>query len=474
MSGDEASPLLDGPVTPTLLRMSGPISLGMLSTFLFQVVDTYFVGQLGPDALAALSFAATTYFLAVALFMGMAVGVSALVGRAQGENDPVLAARYATVSLGVALTIALALCAAGLWLLEPTFTLLGAPAALIPLISAYMSTLYYGLPLLILTLVGIAAIRASGEVVPQMLVMMTAGIINVVFDYVLIFGIGPFPEWGLFGAAVATVASWVFAALAIGVLFVRRRLFTLRRGDLAKELRDIASLSSPAIATQILLPVTAALITYLAARSGPEVVAGLGVAQRVETLGLVGVSAVTLAIVPFVAQNHGAGLRARVDAAIAFTGKTVVYWGGGLFLLLVLLADPIASFFSDDAAIIEATKLYFYVVAASYAPYGLVMMTAAVFNGLQRPRGALQVLLVKSFLFTAPLAIAGSFFGAWGVFAAISLSNLLGAVYAAWAMRRELRRSHSALADRRPIDDYVADWRGLAARITPGRTDAPP
>ena len=405
--------------------------------------------------------------------MGMAVGVSALVGRAQGEGNRVLAARYTTVSVVVALVISTALSAGGLLLLTPTFELLGAPPELIPLIDDYMSTLYYGLPLLIVTLVGIAAIRASGVVVPQMVVMVTAGVVNVVFDYLLIFGVGPFPAWGLFGAAVATVLSWVFAAIAITTLVVRRRLLTRQPGDLRRELRDIASLSSPAIATQILLPLTAALITYLAARSGPAVVAGFGVAQRIETLGLVGVSAVTLAIVPFVAQNHGAGLRARVDAAIAFTGKTAVYWGGGLFILLVVFAEPIAAFFSDDAAIIDATKLYFYVVAASYAPYGIVMMTAAVFNGLQLPKRALNVLLVKTLVLTAPLAIAGSFLGAFGVFLAISISNLLGAIYAAWIMRRVLRATASSLVDRRAIDDYVADFRYVADHIVGRESDEP-
>ena len=281
----EDSPLLSGPVTPTLLKMAGPISLGMLSTFLFQVVDTYFVGQLGPNELAALGFSATTYFLAVALFMGMAVGVSALVGKARGEGDRVLSARYATVALGVALAVSVCLSALGLVLLEPTFVLLGATPELIPLIDQYMSTLYFGLPLLIVGLVGGAAIRATGVIAPPEIIMGVAGIINVVFDYLLIFGVGPFPRWGLFGAAAATVLSWTFVAILMTVVAARQGLLTRKPGHLGTELRDIARLSSPAIATQILLPITAALITFLAARSGPAVVAAFGVAAPLAVSG---------------------------------------------------------------------------------------------------------------------------------------------------------------------------------------------
>lgn len=206
--------------------MSAPIGVGMLSTFLFQVVDTYFVGQLGAHALAALGFAATTYFLFVALFMGMAVGVSALVGRAKGAGDESLAARYATVSVGVGCAVSAVLAGVGYALMEPTFRLLGAGPELLELVTSYMGPLYVGLPLLVVALVAGAAVRAVGVVGPTEAVMALAGGVNVVLDYVLIFGIGPFPRWELFGAAVATVLSWAVAAAFMLVLQARHRLLS--------------------------------------------------------------------------------------------------------------------------------------------------------------------------------------------------------------------------------------------------------
>lgn len=227
------------------------------------------------------------------------------------------------------------------------------------------------------------------------------------------------------------------------------------------ELRDIANLSAPAVATQMLLPLTAALVTYLAARSGAEVVAAFAVAQRVETLGFVGISATTVAIVPFVAQNLGAGRIDRVGQSVAFARKIALYWGGGLFVVLLMSAEPTARVFADDAVVVDMTELYFRVVGLSFAPYGMVMMTAACLNGMQRPRHALLVLLTKSILFTAPLVVAGSFFGASGIFVGIALSHALGAVVAALVMRHALRGQASVFAEGRAIDDQVPHWRAL-------------
>ena len=153
-----SSSMLQAPVSRTLLLMSAPISLGMLSTFLFQVLDTYFVGKLGAMPLAALGFAATVYFLLVGLFMGMAVGVSSLVGGALGQGDEHLARRYTTLSIVISIVLSVALSGLGLVTVEPLFSLLGAKSKLIPLIREYMEVLYYGLPFLIFGFFGLVGV----------------------------------------------------------------------------------------------------------------------------------------------------------------------------------------------------------------------------------------------------------------------------------------------------------------------------
>jgi Na+-driven multidrug efflux pump len=164
-----------------------------------------------------------------------------------------------------------------------------------------------------------------------------------------------------------------------------------------------------------------------------------------------------VALVPFIAQNFGAEEPRRVDDAIAFAGKTSFYWGAALFVALVIFAGPTARLFSADPEIIRNMKLYFYIVAVSYAPYGIVLVTGAIFNGVQVPGQSLRVLIVRTLALTFPLVAIGSMFGAAGIFGGLSLSNFAGAAYAARRMKRSLIESGSEMATRRPIDDYIAD-----------------
>ena len=467
---DPGRRLAVAPVHRALFAMSAPISLGMLSTFLFQVVDTWFVGRLGTAELAALSFSSALFFLLVGLFIGLSVGASSLVARALGEGDASRAARFARTSVVLAGGLAALLSLIGLLTIGPVFGLLGADAAILPLIAEYMGVLYLGMPLLAVALVGNAAVRATGRVRAPEVLMGAAGVINLVLDYLLIFGAGPFPRLEIQGAALATVISWGFVAVSTGVLLVRARLLRRQRVEggspRSAVLPPILRLSAPTVATQVLTPLTAAFVIFLAAKSGAEVVAALGIATRIELLGLVGISSVSVALVPFVAQNFGARNRARVDEAIVFAGKASFYWGALLFVALVLGAGPVARMFSGDETVQHYVTLYFRIVAISYAPAGLLAVTSSIFNGVQIPGESLRILMVKTFAFTAPLASLGALFGAVGLFAAVSLANVLGGVYAARTMRRCLRAADTDLARRRPVDDYIADWRAVTRRLS--------
>jgi len=456
--------MLEAPVTATLLHMTWPVSIGMLSTFLFQVVDTYFVGQLGPEALAALGFASTAYFLLVGLFIGMAVGTSALVARALGERKPLLAARYTRVALMVALLVASALSALGTVTLQPAFLALDAEPALLPLIEDYLGVLYLGMPLLVFGIVGGSALRASGHVKAPEAVMAVAGVINLVLDYVLIFGHAGFPALGLQGAAVATVVSWVFVFGCMAVLLLRAGLLTMRPPLGATSLTDvvgeIGALSGPAVATQLLVPLTMTFTTFLVARSGTAAVAAFGLAGRIEMLALVGINAAAVAIVPFVAQNHGAGKRDRVDLAVVFAGKLSVYWGLGACALLVALSEPIVGAFTDDPQVIAHATSYFRLLGLSYPALGLITVTASVFNGLQQPTTALRVLAIKTFALTFPMALTGAaLFGLPGVFIGSAFSTVLGAVLAGRTVHRVLAQPGTVLSTRSPLQDYAVDGR---------------
>lgn len=456
--------LLEGKANVVLAKMSVPISLGMLSTFLFQVIDTYFVGQLGANPLAALSFASTLYFMAVGLFIGLSVGVSILIGEASGKKDQRLLANTSllAICLSFALSILLSLAVVYTW--PYLFGLLGAEGEVLILTGQYIVPLFWGIPLLTGGIMIGGILRATGNISKPEIIMGIAGLINLVFDYLLIYGKYGFPELGIQGAAYATVLSWIFVILGMLFLLWKDKLLTsvnqLRKG--AKGIsRNIFRMGGPSILTQIVGPFSLVFLTFLLAQQSELAVAAFGVAGRIETLLMIGILGVSTALTPFIAQNAGAKQTDRINQAIAFGGKASTYLGLLLTILLFLLIKPIAGLFSEDPTVIATTSNYFYIVSLSYVLYGLYLITTSIFNGLQLPLNSLKISLIKTFLLTIPLCFAGSFWGVNGIFIGLALSNVLAGLYASRQMRKEFIRSNSSLTKVNIWQEYRKDFQTL-------------
>ena len=154
--------LTERPVRGALLSMAAPALVSMLMTFLFQLVDTYFVGKLGTQPLAAISFSYPIYILIVGLFMGISAGVSATVAKSLGEQAAEKAKALTTISLLVFMTLTVGLGALGYFTIVPVFSFLGATAEMLPLVRDYMQPLYIGMFALVGTLIGNAALMAKG------------------------------------------------------------------------------------------------------------------------------------------------------------------------------------------------------------------------------------------------------------------------------------------------------------------------
>lgn len=459
------NPMTQMPVNKMLLQMAAPISLGMLSTFLFQIVDTYFVGQLGSAELAALAFSSTAYLLFLSVFMGLSVGVSAVVAKTVGTGDRNLARGLTMVSLVLVLILSVAFGYGALFAIVPMFTALGAAPDILPLIETYMGILYISFPFLMLGIIGSGAARAVGITKETEIIFGLAGLINLVFDYLLIFGIGPFPELGLAGAAWATAMSFVF--IFFGVMRILKKHGLIGLGPMPSALSgllDILRFSVPTISMQVLVPATGMFTTYLLAGYGSEAVAAFGVASRIEALALIGIFAVSMAITPFIAQNFGAQEHDRIDAAVIFAGKASIYLGILLFIVLALLGPYIARIFSDDPAVIRFVSLYFKIVAISYGFQGIVSVTVAIFNGLQLPGQALKLMGIRTFAIVFPLLLAGSFLGMWWILIALALGNIFAAVLAARFMRQTMRKWERPIADASPWADIRKDINGLFLR----------
>ena len=427
--------LLQGPVGKTLTSLAVPMAFGIVSIILFTVVDTVYIGRLGAEPLAAMGFTFPISYIVMSIAMGLSVGTSSTIARAIGEGHQLRVQRLATDGLGLAFLIVTCFSLIGLTNLNTIFSLMGAKDEILELISDYMIPWCLGVGLLVIPMVGNGAIRATGDTKTPATIMIIAGIVNIVLDPFLIFGIGPFPRLELQGAALATVFSWAMAFTAsLWILGKREGMIRLPIFDPKYSFdswKRILYIGIPAAGTNMMEPLSMAVITRMISEYGEEAVAAFGVGGRLEALSLIGLWALSTAITPFIGQNFGAGNYDRIRAALRFGVKFSLIWGGAAFTVLYLLSGIIAPIFNDNKAVIASIVLFLQIIPISYAMYGISALVNSMFNALGKPLQASLVIILHLFVFVLPLAYLGSkVYGLKGIFIGIAVGNAVVGIIA--------------------------------------------
>jgi putative MATE family efflux protein len=443
--------LVDGPIGKILFKLTVPMIFGVLGMVAFNLVDTFFVGQLGTLELAALSFTFPVIFAIASLALGVGIGASAVISKAAGEGDEEKVKSLTTDSLILALLFVAIIIVAGLLTLEPVFRMLGATDELMPLIKQYMNIWYPGMIFVVVPMVGNNAIRAIGDTKTPSAIMLIAVTVNGIMDPLLIFGLGPFPRLELQGAAIATViarASTLIVSLYVlifreqMIIFARRRLI-----HIVQSWRRILYIGVPAAGTRIIVPIVTGVITRLLASYGAEAVAAFGVAARLEFFALAVVWALASVIGPFVGQNWGAGEYVRVQSGIKKGERFAVLWGLGMCLLLVVLAKPIASIFSDNPAVSSTIVLFLRIVPLAFGAGGVIILISAALNVLNKPLHATSLIFVQMVVFYIPLAHLGSqLFGLRGIFGGAAVAYIVAGIGAHFLMKYILASMRSSFA----------------------------
>jgi len=444
--------LTEGPVGRHLVDMTLPVLLGITTMMAQGLIDTWFIGRVGDAELAAFGFSFPILMIVTSVAIGLGAGTSSVVARAIGANDHRRARRLSTDSLLLSFLIVAAVSFVGVLTIGPLFRLLGAPDDLIPLIRGFMTILYAGVPFIVVGMVGMASMRATGDTRLPSGLMILAAILNVILDPILIFGLGPVPAMGLNGAATAALIAR--ASIFIGTLYLMRYrldMVSFDRPDpveLRKSWRDILHVGIPAAGTNVIVPVGTAVITAMIARYGTDAVAGFGVASRLESMMLVVFYAMSAIIGPFVGQNFSAGNAERILRSLWLC--TVFCLASG-FVIAALLASSsglLPGLFSDSDSVRGVTSLFLWIVPISYGTYGMVMVMNASFNGLGHPMPAVYISVGRIVVLYLPLAfIVMRLFDIAGIFAAYAIANIVSGIGAyVWA-RSTVRRRCAAHAN---------------------------
>jgi len=424
--------ILQGPINQTLYRMTMPMVIGIFSMMAFGAVDTFFIGLMGAEELAAISFTMPVSMIIINLIIGLSIGTSVLVGSTIGKEGMKNAARKSTDALLFSLVLVILVAAIGYLTIDPLFRAMGASELTLPLIHQYMDVWYLSIGFMVVPILGNSVIRATGDTKWPSILMMASGLINVALDPIFIFGFGAIPALGIQGAAIATAISWVAGfGGAIWLLHAREKLILFSLPPVRELLGfwlTVIKIGLPISFANMMMPFAIGALTKLVSDYGEIAVAGLGAGTRLESFAMVVPFAITAALSPFMAQNIGAGniqrahkgLLACIKSILVFQFVILAVFAGGAYWLSLI--------FSDDPAVIEVTRYYLWIMPLGMGFYGVLIVLNTAFNAAQRSDRTLLTSTIRVFVFYIPLAwVGGMLLGIPGTFVGATLGNLLGA-----------------------------------------------
>lgn len=430
MKESKSAKLINGPVGRTITMLTLPMIIGMVGMLSFNLIDTYFVGQLGELELAAISFTFPITYIVTAISLGIGTGASAVVSRAIGREDRYWTVRYSSDSLMLGLITVAIFLIAGLFTIEPLFTALGAGPDTMPLIKDYMTIWYSGIIFVVIPMVGNSLLRATGDTKTPSFVMMFAVILNLILDPILIFGWWEIPAFGIKGAAWATVISRAFTlVLSLYFLYFRDKLLSFKKPsleDAIKSWKDILYIGLPSAGTSLIMPIGVSIILSIISVYGPSAVAGFGVASRIEALSLTVIMALGSVLGPFIGQNLGAKKYDRVILSVRYTSIFSMFWGAFIMGIMFVFADNIAPVFNESEDVIDVIVQYLYYVPFTYGFQSIIILIIVSFNVLNKPFYAVTIGILRMLATYVPLAYLGSYlFGVYGIFYAASAANII-------------------------------------------------
>lgn len=340
----------------------------MACHFSFNLIDSIWVGRLiGPAALAAVSTAGFYIWVALSLGEMVEIGLIAVAARRHGEGYPDRAARAAAAAVAYALGAGLAVAVIGWSVAGAMFRMMRVPPEVAALGHTYLSTWLLGGPLVFGFFAIEATFRAAGDTRTPFLMLVCSVCVSILLDPLLIMGLGPFPQLGVRGAALASV-------MVRGGGFVLGLVIALKRGLLRvgtpdwRALPTIIRVGAPLSLAGVLLSVIYMWLTRFTSRFGTPALAALGVGHKMEGLGFIAISGFALSAGALVGQNLGARQEARAREAVRLTVGYCLLVTVTTAAAFLLIPRRLVALFTSDPRVIADGVLYLRVI--SFAQIG--------------------------------------------------------------------------------------------------------
>jgi putative MATE family efflux protein len=439
--------LTSGSIPKSLFFLSFPIIITNLLQVGYNLADTFWLGRYSTDALAAISLGFPLVYLFISLGLGLTVAGSVLVAQHTGAEQSERAEYAASQTVVFTLLAGVGLGILGFNFIGELLQVFAAEPTVLALAVNYMEIISLGLPFLFGFTVFIALMRGAGGTVTPMLVMLGTVILNVALDPLLIFGVGPFPQLGVEGAAVATIFArgsamvvglWLMLRGSHGIQIHPRQMIP----DLGYS-RKLLRIGIPASIENTGRAISVNAVLVIVTLFSTPVVAAFGVGIRVFSMVFMPAIAIDRGVEAMTGQNIGAGRDDRVVATNRFAAKTSLVLLSTIGILTFAFAPDIIRLFDSTPAVVGEGATFLRWIAPTFGFVGVLRAYSGGFRGAGKTLTAAAIAVLLFGFIRLPIAYVASqnlvpvdiwFFGSRtpsGIWFAFAVSGIIAAIVAA-------------------------------------------
>ncbi|MBA6152373.1 MATE family efflux transporter [Gelidibacter maritimus] len=438
MSSTTRNKFTEGNIFSSLLSLALPIIFANILQSAYQLIDTFWLGRLGADAVAAVSLSFPLLFLVLSIGSGLTLAGTVLVARYKGANNQKAVDFSSSQSVFLILLTSILLAVLSYFASGPLMKVIGAGPDIIDDSVTYFKVSALGFVFLFLFFIFQSLMRGIGNVMLPVYIVLFTVILNAGLDPLFIYGYGPIPGYGVAGAAVSSVVTQAIAA-AIGLIIMFRGKHGIKISLASmyfnmENLRRTFTIGFPASIEQSTRALGMTFMMVIVTSFGSDIVAAYGIGARMLSFIVVPALGLGIATTSLVGQNIGALKIKRAEKVANLSAKIAFFGFTGLGFIMFLVAVPLTTFFiPDDPKVIHDGALFIKVMSISFGFMGLQQVMNGTFNGAGFTKASMFISILGLWVVRFPLAYILSYtleMGPVGIWWAFPISNLIAGTVA--------------------------------------------
>ncbi|MEJ2739523.1 MAG: MATE family efflux transporter [Dehalococcoidia bacterium] len=438
------------PLGKLILRLSLPGMVAMITMTLYNLVDAFWVAKLGHEAIAALAVVMPVQIFTLAVGLGSGIGIGSLTSRRFGEGNIETTNHIAGQIFGLSAMFGTLSILMYTLFTQPLLTLGGATPDIMDYATKFLVIIAFGSPFFLFQGLSNELLRASGDALRPMIFSITAAVTNIILDPLLIFGIGPFPEMGIGGAALATVISqFAGAFLAFSyIVILRKSAYKIRLSYLKPDfsiLRNVYSVGFPTMLTVISESMTFIILNNVLSGFGSVALAAGGLAMRVIDLFYMPVFGAAEGLLPIIGYNFGARLFRRLWRSVRITSIGLSGILGILSIFGIIFSPQITGIFTTQVELIEQGATAIRIFLFSVVIFGPANMFITTFMGIGKGKDVFFLSMVRQAVLIASLLILPRILALNGAWLSMPVADLAGFFIGGFWVLREYKRQMKSM-----------------------------